>query len=125
MASEQIGGGVAPGRRGTTPAKPKVRLIPWWSPWDQGGAGAWRLLPQDTTHSVMYIDEHNQQTPAYVAKGFLPEAQAQEHVPALVAKAERAIANARKEQLPAPDWATGVLNRYPDKVKVSASADAA
>ena len=125
MASEQIGGGVAPGRRGTTPAKPKVRLIPWFVPWDNSGQGGWRLLPQDTTHSVMYIDEHNQQTPAYQAKGFLSESQAQEHVPTLVDKARRAVANAEKERLPAPDWATGVLNRYPDKVKVPAGADAA
>ena len=120
--AEVIGGGVAPGRRGTTAHKPKVRLVPWYVPWDHDGKGGWRLLPQDTTHSVQYIDEHNQQTPAYMAKGFLPEAQAQEHVPALVEKANKAIAAAKKEQLPAPDWAVGVLNRYPGKVAADANA---
>ena len=123
--AEKIGGGVAPGRRGTAAHKAKVRLVPYWVPWDADNTGSWRLLPMDTTHTAMLIDENNQQTQVYEAKGFIPERFAsEEQKRLLVAKAQHAVEVAAKDQLPAPDWAQGVLGRYPELVKSKASAGA-
>ena len=136
-----VGGGVAPGRRGATVQQTEVARIPMWVPWDQGGAGSWRLVPADTTHGAQLITKSDdaaatgrpakQAEPLYQGKGFIPEHRAPASaLPLLVAKASAAIVRAESEMLPAPRWAVGVLARHPEltapkKVPVGVGSDAA
>ena len=131
--TDEIGGGVAPGRRGTTATQTEVRRVPMWVPWDQGGKGAWRLVPADNSHQAQLITEESgvkDAGPLYQKKGFVPEQYAPaDKIPALVEKARHAVEFETMAGRPAPKWALGVLGRHPDvgKQKVSAggSADAA
>jgi hypothetical protein len=134
--ADAIGGGVAPGRRGSTVQQTEVARIPMWVPWDQGGEGSWRLIPADTTHASQLVttDSNSAMTgrparlaePLYQAKGMVPEHRAPvDKLPLLVGKAQRAIEQAASELLPPPQWAVGVLNRHADLVaKPKASAGA-
>ena len=129
--TDVVGGGVAPGRRGVTVKKTDVRRMPMWVPWDNGGKGSWRLVPADTAHSAQLITTRHEgdrpvkdAEPLYQGKGFIPERFAQEHIPALVEKAQDAIAKNAARRLPAPDWALGVLGRYPDLVSKAKRVDA-
>ena len=126
MIDPSIGGGQAPGIRGSRPHRTTTRMVPMWVPWDNNNEGGWRLVPQDNGHNaqlVKVVDGVKVPEPVYQAKGFIPAHYADpKHLPALVEMASRAKLEANRQGLDTPDWAVVVLNNYS---KVPSGADAA
>lgn len=111
-----VGGGVAPGRRGRSQNKAHVQFVPMWCSWDAGGAGAWRLIPNDRTHRTEVRDDETGEVQGYYEwKGYLREADAPaETIPALIEMAKSAKSYALSMQIDVPLWASDVLRRHGD-----------
>lgn len=124
VVTSEVGGGVAPGRRGTRVQQTDVKRVPYWVPWDNQNEGGWRLVPADTTHDAVIITTtddvdgtgraRKQTEQLYTAKGFVPERFASpEAIRKLVQRAITANVNRQAQMLPPEPWAIGVLNRHP------------
>lgn len=101
--------GVAPAALAGKPRQTKVRVMPWWVPWDNDGDGSVRLLPADTAHTAVVITtDGGTPVPYYETKGFVPLRHAPEKAKKMFAEMQaKAAADARKEGLPVPTWALG------------------